>query len=67
MAQLDLAGHRGSNGQPAAAPDGGSPAFFSGNVSGLDRAFFNAVASERIEERDMGAKVAQTVTYQWQE
>ena len=67
MAQLDLAGHRGSNGQPAAAPDGGSPAFFSGNVSGLDRAFFNDVASERIEERDMGAKVAQTVTYQWQE
>ena len=65
MAQLDLAGHRGSGGQQAAARDGQSPAFFSGNVSSLDRAFFNTVASERIEERDMGAKVTQTVTYQW--
>lgn len=65
MAQLDLAGHRGANGQQAGAPDGQSPAFFSSDVSSLDRAFFNTLASERIEERDLGAKVAQTVTYQW--
>ena len=67
MAQLDLAGHRGTNGQLGAAPDGQSPAFFSGNVSSLSRAFFNTVVSEQVEERDMGSKVAQTVTYQWQE
>ena len=66
MAQLDLAGHRGTDGQQGTAPGGQSPAFFSGDVSSLDRAFFNSLVSERIEERDMGAKVAQTVTYQWQ-
>ena len=65
MAQLDFAGHRGTDGQPGAAPGGQSPAFFSGDVSSLDRAFFNTLVSERIVERDMGAKVAQTVTYQW--
>lgn len=65
-AQLDLAGHRGAADQRAAAPGGESPAFFSGNISSLDHAIFNTLGSERIEERDKGAEVTQSVTYQWQ-
>ncbi|MGD0547026.1 MAG: hypothetical protein ABR991_04280, partial [Terracidiphilus sp.] len=62
MEQLDLAGHRGPSDQAAAA--GESAAFFSGNTASLSRVF-SKLESERIEERDRGATVTQTVTYQW--
>jgi hypothetical protein len=64
MAQLDLAGHRGASDQRKASVDGQAPAFFSGNVASFSRVF-SKVESEQIEERDLGAKVTQTVTYQW--
>ncbi|MGO9316922.1 MAG: hypothetical protein ACLPXT_02030 [Terracidiphilus sp.] len=63
MAQLDLAGHRGAADQ-ASANSGDSPAFFSGNAASFSRAF-SKMESERIEEKDQGATVTQTVTYQW--
>ena len=64
MAQLDLAGHRGASDRREAADDGQAPAFFSGNVASFSRVF-STVESEQVEERDLGAKVTQTVTYQW--
>jgi hypothetical protein len=63
MAQLDLAGHRGTDDQAGTA-EGESPAFFSGNAASFSRAF-SRLESERIEEKDQGATVTQTVTYQW--
>jgi hypothetical protein len=63
MAQLDLAGHRGRTDQ-ASANGGESPAFFSGNAASFSRAF-SRLESERIEEKDQGATVTQTVIYQW--
>lgn len=63
MTQLDLAGHRGATDQ-SAATGGESSAFFSGNAASLSRVF-SRLDSERIEEKDQGAKVLQTVTYQW--
>jgi hypothetical protein len=63
MAQLDLAGHRGAADHEGTA-GGETPAFFSGNAASFSRAF-SKVESERIEERDRGATVTQTVTYQW--
>jgi hypothetical protein len=63
MAQLDLAGHRGTVDQ-AVRSGGESPAFFSGNAASFSRAF-SRMESERIEEKDLGATVTQTVTYQW--
>jgi hypothetical protein len=63
MAQLDLAGHRGTVDQ-AATTAGETPAFFSGNAASFSRAF-SRLESERIEEKDQGATVTQTVTYQW--
>jgi hypothetical protein len=63
MAQLDLAGHRGTADQ-AASSGGDNPAFFSGNAASFSRAF-SRLESERIEEKDQGATVTQTVTYQW--
>lgn len=44
--------------------DGQSPKFFSGNLESLSR-MFAAVQSESVEERDLGEKVAQVVTYEW--
>jgi hypothetical protein len=64
MAQLDLVGHRGGAEVHASPADGRTTAFFSGNMASLGRVF-SKVQSERIEERDQGAKVMQTVTYQW--
>jgi hypothetical protein len=64
MAQLDLAGHRGATDLQEASVDGQAPAFFSGNVASFSRVF-SKVESEQVEERDLGAKVTQTVTYQW--
>jgi len=64
MAQLDLAGHRGASDGRETSVDGQSPAFFSGNVASFSRVF-SKVESEQVEERDLGAKVTQTVTYQW--
>jgi len=63
MAQLDLAGHRGTVDQ-APASGGESPAFFSGNARSLSRAF-SRLESESIEEKDQGDTVTQTVTYRW--
>jgi hypothetical protein len=63
MAQLDLAGHRGTTDQ-AAAVGGETPAFFSGNAASLSRVF-SKMDSERIEEKDQGTRVLQTVIYQW--
>jgi len=63
MAQLDLAGHRGTADQTATT-GGESPAFFSGNAASFSRVF-SKLESERIEEKDQGATVMQTVTYQW--
>jgi hypothetical protein len=64
MAQLDLAGHRGEPDQSGATASGQTPAFFSGDAASLSRVF-SKVESERIEEKDQGAKVTQTVTYLW--
>jgi hypothetical protein len=64
MAQLDLAGHRGGSGEQGAAVGGQTPAFFSGDAASLSRVF-SEFESERIEEKDKGAKVTQTVTYLW--
>ncbi len=64
MAQLDLAGHHGRPDEQGTAAGGQTPAFFSGDAASLSRVF-SKVESERIEERDQGAKVTQTVTYQW--
>jgi hypothetical protein len=63
MAQLDLAGHRGTTDQATAA-GGETPAFFSGNAASLSRVF-SKMDSERIEEKDQGTRVLQTVIYQW--
>jgi hypothetical protein len=63
MAQLDLAGHRGTTDQ-AETTAGETPAFFSGDAASFSRAF-SRLESERIEEKDQGATVTQTVTYQW--
>lgn len=63
---LDRIGNRGrSDGQPAGS-DGDAPAFFSGNIASLSRVFAQ-VSEERIDERDLGDHVTQTVTYQWQQ
>jgi hypothetical protein len=64
MTQLDCAGHRGGSDQRGASVDGETPAFFSGNVASFSRAF-SKMEQERIEEKDLGSKVTQTVTYQW--
>ena len=64
IAQLDLAGHRGAADQQAGTTGGQSPAFFSGDIASLSRVF-SRVDSERVEEKDQGAKVTQTVTYEW--
>lgn len=61
---LDRAGNRGSrdNGHPP--NQGETPAFFSGNMASLSRVF-SSVSQERVEERDQGATVTQTVLYVW--
>jgi hypothetical protein len=63
-AQLDRAGNRSGAGQQGTDADGQSPSFFSGNISGLGRVF-SKVESERIEEKDQGSRVLQTVLYRW--
>ena len=64
MAQLDKAGNRSGAGQQGNAANGQSPSFFSGNMAGLGRVF-SKVESEKMEERDQGDHVMQTVTYRW--
>jgi hypothetical protein len=64
MAQLDQAGHTSGAGQQDAAANGQSPSFFSGNMAGLGRVF-SKVESEKMEEKDQGTRVMQTVTYRW--
>jgi hypothetical protein len=63
MSQLDRAGHAGEADQQANAA-GQRPGFFSGNVASFSRVF-SKVESEQVVEKDQGAKVTQTVTYQW--
>lgn len=61
---LDRIGSRGrADGQPAAS-NGDAPAFFSGDLASLSRVFAQ-VAEERMDERDLGDRVMQTVTYRW--
>jgi hypothetical protein len=64
MAQLDQAGHTSRTSQQDVAANGQSPSFFSGNIAGLGRVF-SKVESEKMEEKDLGARVMQTVTYRW--
>ncbi len=63
MAQLDLAGHRGAICQEDAAGSE-TPSFFSCNMGSFSNAF-SKLESERMEEKDRGATVTQTVNYQW--
>lgn len=52
-------------GSPAASETGNqTPPFFSGNIESLSRMFENA-ESETVTERDQGAKVTETVSYDW--
>ena len=46
--------------------NGRTPPFFSGNVASLSRTFADLV-SEKIEEKDQGELVTQTVVYQWKQ
>jgi hypothetical protein len=64
MAQLDRTARRSGTDQQGAAADGQSPAFFSGNMAGFGKVFSN-VESEKMEEKDQGTRVLQTVTYRW--
>ena len=64
MAQLDQAGHPSGVGAQGTAADGQSPSFFSGNMAGLGTVF-SKVESEKLEEKDQGTRVLQTVTYRW--
>jgi hypothetical protein len=64
MAQLDQAGHPSEAGQQGAAANGQSPSFFSGNMAGLGKVF-SKVESEKMDEKDQGTRVLQTVTYRW--
>lgn len=59
--QLDLAGHPNSRRESGNRE---SPAFFSGNTASLGRVF-SALDSEQVDERDLGDKLKQTVTYRW--
>ena len=63
--QLDLAGHRGGSDGRGPSTDGQPPAFFSGNMAGLARVF-SRLETEQIEEKDLGSKITQSVTYRWQ-
>ncbi|MGA7832217.1 MAG: hypothetical protein WCA21_14765 [Terracidiphilus sp.] len=63
VTQLDLAGHRDTADQSGSA-GGEAPAFFSGNAASLSNVL-STMESERIEERDRGVTVTQTVIYQW--
>jgi hypothetical protein len=60
--RLDAAGH--AAGANAEDGEGQRPPFFSGNVASLSHMFQN-VRRERMEERDQGEKVTQSVVYEW--
>jgi hypothetical protein len=64
MARLDRVGHRGQADEEVIQAGGEGLAFFSGNVASLSRTF-SKVAQEKLEEKDHGDKVTQTVTYRW--
>ncbi|HXE31188.1 MAG TPA: hypothetical protein VN515_05255 [Terriglobales bacterium] len=61
---LDRAGSRGSADGAGDVQRGEPPAFFSGNLASLSRVF-SAVSQVRMEERDQGAKVSESVRYLW--
>jgi hypothetical protein len=64
-AHLDRANHT-DNPDGQDAQGGSSPAFFSGNIASLSR-MFESVSRETVEEKDQGAKVTQTVVYEWKQ
>jgi hypothetical protein len=64
MVQLDQAGRPSGAGQQGVPANAQSPSFFSGNMAGLGRVF-SKVESEKLEEKDQGTRVLQTVTYRW--
>lgn len=61
---LDKTASAGGDNDQAMQPQGRSPAFFSGNMASLSRMFSN-VSLETVQEKDEGAKVTQTVIYEW--
>ena len=62
---LDRAGMRGGSAESDNPNEPRRPAFFSGNIASFSRVF-DKISSESIIVHDSGAKVTQTVTYQWQ-
>jgi hypothetical protein len=65
VSQLDRASHPGGpDGQDAQG--GNRPAFFSGNIGSLSR-MWDSMNRETVEEKDQGAKVTQTVVYEWKQ
>jgi len=65
VSQLDRASHPGSpDGQDTQG--GNRPAFFSGNIGSLSR-MWDSMNRETVEEKDQGAKVMQTVVYEWKQ
>jgi hypothetical protein len=64
VTRLDLSGNAVDSEVPVLPQQGRAPAFFSGNIESLSRMFSN-MSQVTVEEKDQGAKVTQTVTYQW--
>jgi hypothetical protein len=52
-------------GETGNTPEERQPPFFSGNIASLSR-MFAGVREETVVEKDQGAQVTQTVSYQWQ-
>ena len=59
FSRLDRAGNT-----PGSQAEGQTPPFFSGNLDSLNR-MFRDVDRETVSERDEGAKVLETVSYDW--
>lgn len=64
VARLDRAGNAVAADGQVFPQQGGVPNFFSGNVESLST-MFSGMSQETVEEKDQGAKVTQTITYQW--
>lgn len=72
MRQLDHAGIRNGSvtgtqedaDRSSVTTNGEAPSFFTHNAGSLTRTFLH-LESEQISERDLGAKVLQSVVYQW--
>jgi hypothetical protein len=59
FSRLDRAGNT-----PGSQAEGQTPPFFSGNLDSLNQ-MFRDVERETVSERDQGAKVLETVSYDW--